>query len=344
MRIISKQTIQRIAYGLSGVFLLIHIGMLLLFLRYDVFPMVVVNCFSIVFYLLSVLLIRWDAFRLYMVSVCIEVMIHMGLAVYYTGWDSGFQITLLGLYIIAFYAEYVARTMGWPYPHALIMSFAAMAEYIILYVICTVHPAAYPLPDGVSFFLQILWAVTVFLIGSACLYYFVRVATRSELVLANEAETDKLTGLYNRAGYDKVFSELDIHSTVLLLIDGDRFKAINDNYGHETGDLILKKIANLLTRMFRSDDYICRIGGDEFVVLMKENKELTKATIRQKIEAINQELSSPEDNLPPMSISVGVAGGRNCKHKRELFTSADRALYSVKDAGGKGCAFSGEWT
>ena len=275
-----------------------------------------------------------------MITLFFEVLVHMGLAVIFTGWNSGFQITLLGMNIIAFYGEYLAGTMSWRRPPAVILSAVTMVEYIGLFIYSSSHSALYPLPERVSFWLQILWAVIVFVIGSACLSYFVHVTTHSERALANEAVTDKLTGLYNRAGYDAFLSGIHVQSVALLLIDSDHFKNINDTYGHETGDRILKKIATLMTAMFRAEDHICRIGGDEFSILMNMTRDIPKDTIRMKISGINHELLNPMDGLPPASISVGVSFGKNCRNVRELFTSADQALYRVKAAGGGDCAFS----
>ena len=72
--------------------------------------------------------------------------------------------------------------------------------------------------------------------------------------LSFQASHDELTGAYNRAGYDLIKSSLDFGSTAMLLFDADQFKNINDRHGHETGDLVLKKIVAVLKRSFRSDD------------------------------------------------------------------------------------------
>lgn len=153
-----------------------------------------------------------------------------------------------------------------------------------------------------------------------------------------KASHDELTGVYNRAGYDLILSSLDMSSSALLIFDADVFKSINDHFGHETGDGILKKIARVLQSNFRSDDYVCRVGGDEFVVLMvhlhHENKEL----IETKVNRINQDLADTSDGLPPVSLSVGVAFGRGAD-SAEVFRQADMALYYVKEHGRDGVCF-----
>lgn len=154
-----------------------------------------------------------------------------------------------------------------------------------------------------------------------------------------DASHDKLTGLYNRAGYDVLSKSIDLPTTAALLIDADRFKEINDNYGHATGDKILQKLAAALKRTFRSEDYICRIGGDEFVVYMLHVTPELVPLIEAKIARINAVLQDTADDLPPLSVSVGAAFGADAESAKELVKNADEALYAVKEAGRCGCRF-----
>ena len=157
--------------------------------------------------------------------------------------------------------------------------------------------------------------------------------------LSYKASHDELTGLYNRAGYDLIQSSVDLHSTAMLLFDADQFKHINDQYGHETGDAVLRKIASALKTNFRSDDYVCRIGGDEFVVYMVHVNDEKKPLIESKVKHINQVLSAETDGLPPVSLSVGVSLCPGGDDPKDMFRQADTALYFVKDHGKNGCCF-----
>ncbi len=148
-----------------------------------------------------------------------------------------------------------------------------------------------------------------------------------------KASHDELTGAYNRAGYELLLSGMDIRSTYMLLFDVDHFKTINDTYGHETGDKILIKLVKVLKSHFRSDDYICRIGGDEFVVFMVHSDEMQRSLIESKISRINNELANPTDGLPPVSISAGIAHGIQTEDAAKLFEKCDLALYESKKRG-----------
>ncbi len=148
-----------------------------------------------------------------------------------------------------------------------------------------------------------------------------------------KASHDELTGAYNRAGYELLVSGLDLDSTYMMLLDVDNFKYINDTYGHETGDKVLIKLVQVLNTIFRDDDCICRIGGDEFVVFMVHSSGIPQRLIESKIIQINDELSKTEDGLPPISISVGVVNGKNVDDVESLFEKTDAAMYESKKKG-----------
>ena len=124
----------------------------------------------------------------------------------------------------------------------------------------------------------------------------------------------------------------------LILLDIDRFKGINDTYGHEMGDKVLQKVGHLLSGYFRSGDYPVRIGGDEFIVILNDFDEVNKNTIKHKLNLINNELQDTADGLPLVTLSVGVAFSKK-GYSDELFNQADAALYAVKEAGRNGVRF-----
>ena len=148
-----------------------------------------------------------------------------------------------------------------------------------------------------------------------------------------KASHDELTGAYNRAGYDLLLSSIDLENTIMMLFDVDNFKTINDTYGHETGDKVLIKLVQAMKKNFRVDDYVCRIGGDEFVVLMVHTADVDRDLIIQKIEGINKELSDTDDGLPAASISVGIVQGTSAMDAETLFEKSDEAMYQSKQNG-----------
>ena len=163
----------------------------------------------------------------------------------------------------------------------------------------------------------------------------------TQRLIRHQAEHDALTQALNRGSFEKL---LHIYETgeppfALILVDVDIFKSVNDTYGHAVGDAILKKVTTLLKTAFRSIDYVCRIGGDEFSVIMVEMTSDLKYTIEEKITAVNAELAKPDDGLPAISLSVGVAFSDRQNPSDSIFKDADKALYHVKENGRSGCWF-----
>lgn len=157
--------------------------------------------------------------------------------------------------------------------------------------------------------------------------------------LEYEADHDALTGLLNRGAYDELLSE-HRHDSALVLVDVDKFKNFNDDFGHEMGDAILIEVAATLFGSFRTSDYICRIGGDEFAVIATGFDRSHKGVIVRKLEKVAAFLRDTENGLPPVTISVGVAFGRYGITQDDLFKAADNALYETKRRGRDGFTFA----
>lgn len=164
----------------------------------------------------------------------------------------------------------------------------------------------------------------------------------TEKLIRHQAEHDALTDLLNRGSFEKILniyeSEKENHFA-MILVDVDIFKSVNDTYGHAVGDIILKNVANLLKTAFRTIDYVCRIGGDEFAIIMVEMTSDLKYTIEDKIAEVNKALSQPEEGIPVVSLSVGVAFSDRENPGESIFKDADKALYDVKEHGRNGCGF-----
>ena len=159
--------------------------------------------------------------------------------------------------------------------------------------------------------------------------------------LSHEASHDALTGLFNRGAYDLMMESVDTKHMALILIDVDYFKTVNDTYGHAVGDRVLKRVAELLKTSFRSVDVLCRIGGDEFAVIMTRANSSMSQLVLNKMNRVNEILQHPKDDLPPVSLSVGIAFSDREDPQGDIFSDADSTLYEVKEAGRKGCAVFG---
>lgn len=148
--------------------------------------------------------------------------------------------------------------------------------------------------------------------------------------LAFEAEHDRLTSLYNRTGYDKIYGQAKLDKCVYVLLDIDQFKAINDSFGHASGDAVLVRVGKALTKYFHSSNAnVFRIGGDEFAVLLENVNGSYEKAIIEKCNSVNKELEKAFDDFAT-SMSFGVAYGEENDNTDTLFKRADYALYQAK--------------
>ena len=159
---------------------------------------------------------------------------------------------------------------------------------------------------------------------------------KSQRRLSFEASHDALTGLYNRKAYDEFLVEAGEDTVALLVMDVDRFKTFNDQYGHEIGDKVLRRVSTVLQHIFRAGDRICRIGGDEFAVIMMQMSVEQTELLRDRMARVMKELKKPLEDVPSITLSVGAAFSDAVKERMSLFRCADVALYKVKNQGGNG--------
>ncbi len=155
-----------------------------------------------------------------------------------------------------------------------------------------------------------------------------------------DAQTDPLTGALNRLGLDKGFNrEMDLarrneDDLSILVLDIDHFKKVNDTYGHDFGDTVLKQISQHISSCIRATDVFARFGGEEFVVLLNNTNRsgalLLAERIRQQIE---QNYSMNGDEKVFYTASIGIATLKANDNRESFFNRADKALYEAKNNG-----------
>lgn len=153
------------------------------------------------------------------------------------------------------------------------------------------------------------------------------------------ASTDALTGLPNRRYFDEYVGLLAQRRRAgdalgVLMVDIDRFKALNDRYGHTTGDAVLRAVAGAIVAAVREDDVPVRFGGEEFVVLLRNPDPRVAVEIGERIRAAVRGLDLGALGVPAVSVSIGVAvGDAPDEAVASLIDIADAALYRAKRAG-----------
>ena len=156
--------------------------------------------------------------------------------------------------------------------------------------------------------------------------------------LKNIAVTDKLTDLYNRYFFEKNIIE-KIEETnssniplILIILDLDGFKGVNDIYGHQEGDKILRKVADTGVKLMRKYDTFARWGGDEFVILALQTGLAGGSILAEKLRQAIETILQPE--LGQITVSLGVAERQKSESFKCWFKRADKALYQAKNNGG----------
>src|SRR5688572_4367561 len=156
--------------------------------------------------------------------------------------------------------------------------------------------------------------------------------------LERQAQTDPLTGLWNhRAFHEQLRQELLVASTeqtpvALVMLDLDDFKRVNDVYSHATGDHVLSEVASILLATVRAGDTVCRIGGEEFAIIVPASGLSEAFRLAERIQ--EQVAAAPLGPVGPVSLSVGIASGpTHAANPRELVACAEVAMMTAKTRG-----------
>ena len=154
----------------------------------------------------------------------------------------------------------------------------------------------------------------------------------TQRLIRRQAEHDAMTDALNRGSFEKLLHMYENGDTpyALILIDVDTFKTVNDMYGHAVGDEILKKVTGLLKKAFRSIDHVCRIGGDEFAVIITENPN----QVEELIHSFDSNVANWHGKfVDSMTVSYGwvFSTERNWGSAYEISKAADARMYQSKE-------------
>jgi diguanylate cyclase len=237
-------------------------------------------------------------------------------------------------------ARPAAEFAGSPKPSAArpsALPYLAVAGSYLLLVVVGLHDVRFNPLGGV-----LLGAVLLTALVSVRQFAALRDNGRLAIRYQQLASVDGLTGLYNRRHFMELAEGAFAHAQrlgqqlVVLMIDVDRFKQINDVYGHAVGDRVLADVAQACREYVRPDDIVGRYGGDEFIVLIPRTASARAAEIAAQLTGPPARVPSDDGMRVSHTLSIGIAECADCRDLPSLLARADTAMYEAKRAGG-GC-------
>ena len=325
------KTIKKTCYTANIIYLIVHIFYLALFIVAKATALIYVTAAVVGIYFLYFLLIKAKKYYLYAL-ICGNVFFGLiSVTTVMAGFGTGFHFYLIGLCVVSFFTSYFSKVKD--IKGSVVWVGLSLTIYLVLYFITRGKTPTYILPEWIEISFFTTNAVMVFLFIAAYMVVFLRYALSLEKKIMNESRTDELTQISNRYGLYDLFEdveEVEKTNLCLALFDVDDFKQINDHYGHVTGDYILQRVAEITTKTL-SEDFVCRYGGEEFVIVLKKENSREKLEILRK--TIEKEVFEFEKQKVKITITIGVADYAPNMELESWIQAADKKMYSGKKSG-----------
>lgn len=326
-----------------------HLALVIFFLLLGVLPLFVYNIFSVILFIYLGYTAQKTKhyFPLLITSVC-EVIFHSFLCCYILGWNYGFALYLLALIPVVFYL--VTTTKDFKHPNATTMGASLVIVICFVFIkLFTDRPDPLYILEVSPVFIKIVYCINCCMAFSLQLTFSLQYTLEIQRfkenlehekdVLDNIAKKDPLTNLLNRRAMEPhldmaiSLAETKENLFCLILCDIDDFKKVNDVYGHAVGDLVLKEVANTFLTNLRTDDVVCRWGGEEFLILIPNRLDITIQLAERLREQVAQ-LSFPIDKgFFSITMTFGVSEYISGYRIEKLIKIADDNLYRGKNNG-----------
>lgn len=317
---------------------------------YDVPPLMIFNVFSVSIYIICFFLVKKYPWFIYFYAYA-EIISHSFFSVILIGNRFGFSLYFVLLVPISYNMLHSMRVN-----YTLTKATIASLFSFVSYALCYFH-SIYALPQYQSEALDkvapYVYLFNIFVTFGTLMTYSILFILESEEAfnklndknkeLKTMANTDPLTGLYNRRSMSgqikKSYEDYKTGNVAfsLIICDIDNFKSFNDTYGHECGDVVLKSITKELSGLVREGDYLCRWGGEEFLILLYGIEvEKAREVAERFRRSIEEMVVSYNELRLHLTMTFGVSGVSEAESYNDLFKIADGRLYDGKNCG-KNC-------
>lgn len=335
---------------IGAIISVVHIIFLFFFHRIGILPMVIYNLISICGYLFfSAEAYKGNRIIEFFIYSILEIPLHAILATMYVGWNYRFMLILLGtipfVYYFVIFINQFKRTIITPTIISIIYCFL----YVGVRIYCSYYDPLITKIRGNAgleqfyiYFNTLLTFISLitFNIFIAVEYNYINKKLLSEnSQLDVYATFDPLTDLLNRRStdtqlkflFDNHYHEEDSFS--IIMCDIDKFKSVNDTYGHDAGDYVLKEVAWILKDTVRDGDIVGRWGGEEFLILLNGNKASATVLAERIRSTVEAHTYNYKNHSLKVTITLGVSSYRANTDIDSLIKSADQKLYRGKENG-----------
>lgn len=323
---------------------LVHVTLLAIMLIANIMPLVYFNVISVIVYLFCILLCKFGHVLPVYISILIEVSAYAITAVHFIGWSSGSYCFLCSIVpIIIYFGCFLFKgRKRWIVIFNLFMVFAI---YVSLCIAFIDKKTVYELSDLTKIVLMVFssFAMIFSMIFYNAIYIYSSESERTGLEQKNkqlsaDASEDALTNLLNRRGFlpimEKMMNDKNMNHFCVAFCDIDNFKRINDSYGHDCGDEVLRHITKIIKNEMQGCN-ICRWGGEEIIILMKDyDFEVAKSKMEYLRKYIESNPTVFYNKRINATVTIGLEENSELyRYPEDIIKVADARMYYGKQHG-----------
>jgi len=327
-----SKNVGKLTWIVNTAILCMVLGLMLFFHICEATIMVWFSIPTIFVYIIGYVLIYKKKYYFYVWMVYLWITLYMSLATVCLGYKYGFHLYSLSMIPIIYYTNYIAYKINQKRLTTAFFSFVIIACYMACTIYVSLAGSVY---EGSNTSEAIFWITNSIIVFAFLILYtklLIKSIIDSEEKLKEMSYVDSLTGLFNRHYMrEQLVNEADMENPgTLAMIDIDDFKQINDIYGHNAGDYVLKEIANIM-KNHCGDSIISRWGGEEFLILI--NGKLSPKEMMEELRATVNNTKFEFDKKPiKVSVTIGVAE-KDGETIDRWIQEADKRLYVGKNSG-----------
>lgn len=325
----------------------IHTFLIILFSILWIIPLIIFNIISVILYMRCLGIIKYgyrkELIRVFYLTY-FEIIVHSFVTTICIGWQFGFPQYIIGLIPFGYYMCHILIDGKRKYIIPTLLGLIAFFSFIGCRTISMFTGFLYDLE------LPAIAELAIYIFNATCNFAFLFIVTLIYVIdmqlatnqlrmqnvdLDNMASVDPLTGLYNRRSMQDFFDDAirSDRKFCLIMCDIDNFKKVNDTYGHDFGDVVLKEISEIIIHQVQDYGYVCRWGGEELLILCNDKLD-TACRIAENIRRnVEEHIFHCRGKSIHCSLTLGVAAHKKGSSIEDTITHADSRLYYGKQNG-----------